>query len=91
MVDARDAAVAANLEAASAAFGAKVCEEYGSEYTNIPRGQEESTLHALGAIMSRILETHGMDSTEFKEAAAKYARIVPAWTAFENAAALAAK
>ena len=90
-VDARDAAVAANLEAADVAFCAKVREVYGDDYANIPDGQKDSTFYALGAIVGRILQTHGKDSPEFKEADAKYARIVPSWTTFKNAAALAAK
>jgi len=91
MVNARDVAVAANLKAADAAFCVEVREAYGPNYDNIPHGQEESTFYALGAIAGRIIQTHGVDSPEFKEAEALYARIVPAWTAFKNAAALAAK
>jgi len=80
------------VAAASAAFCDKVREEYGPNYDKIPRGQEQSTLLALGAITGRIIKTHGMNSPEFKEAEAKYARIVPEWTAFVHArdAALAA-
>ena len=70
------------VAAASATFCEKVREEYGDDYANIPHGQEESTLHALGAIVGRLADMHGLDSDEFKEAEAMYVQIVPAWTAF---------
>jgi hypothetical protein len=74
------------VTAASKAFRLKVKEVYGDMY-NIPEGQEQDTLWAIGEIYGNLINSpeFGPDSAEFKEAEAKYTEIVPAWTAFVNA------
>ena len=77
----------AAVVAASAAFRFRVQEVYGK---TIPKGAEQSTLYELGAGVSNLINTVGLNSAAFNDAEAKYARIVPAWTAFCNARAAAA-
>ena len=77
----------AAVVAASAAFRDAVQEVYGK---TIPEGAEQSTLYELGADVSNLIKTVGLDSAAFKKAEAEYARIVPAWIAFCNARAVAA-
>ena len=72
----------AAVAAASAAFRTLVQTLYGIP---IPEGHEQSALESIGAIVSNLIDTVGPNSDAFKDAAAKYALIVPAWTAFCNA------
>ena len=72
----------AAVAAASAAFRTLVQEVYGDE---VAEGAEQSTIESCGAIVGNLVNTVGPNSDAFKEAAAKYALIVPAWTAFCDA------
>ena len=80
--NARAAAAVAAVADASAAFRTLVQEVYGDE---VAEGAEQSTIESCGAIVGNIVNTVGPNSDAFKEAAAKYALIVPAWTAFCDA------
>ena len=81
-----NARAAAAVADASAAFRTRVQEVYGA---TIPEGQEQSTIESYGAIVDNLINTVGPNSDAFKDAAAKYALIVPAWTAFCDARAAA--
>ena len=82
--NARAAAAAAAVAAASAAFRTLFQEVYDVE---VAEGAEQSALESCGAIVSNLIDTVGPNSDAFKDAAAKYALIVPAWTAFCDARA----
>lgn len=56
--DARADAAAANLKVAAANFRAKILEVYGDNYTNIPEGEEDSTIGALSTIVGSIFNTY---------------------------------
>ena len=73
---------AAAVAAASAAFRTRVQEVYGDE---VAEGAEQLTFESRVEEVGNIVNTVGQDSDAFKEAAAKYALIAPAWTAFFNA------
>ena len=79
-----NARVAAAVTAASAAFRTLFQEVYGD---TIPEGQEQLTFDSRVVKVGKIVKEVGLNSDAFKEAAAKYALIAPAWTAFFNARA----
>jgi hypothetical protein len=75
------------VTAASKAFRDMVKEVYGDMYNNIPEGEEQSTLWAIGEICGNLINSpkFGPESAEFKAAEARYMEIIPAWSAFVNA------